>query len=266
MSFLLRLKKYIKTSLNNQQRRNIRKFINLRFRGIQSFIYRILFGSNLRTLALVYGTDKWDSHWYSQHYETHFRPLRRKKLRLLEIGIGGFKDPELGGESLRMWRTYFPKARIFGIDLYDKSLHNERRIRTFKGSQVDDYFLESVIKSIGTIDIVIDDGSHMNEHVLHTFNYLFPKISENGIYVIEDVQTSYWRRNGGSSTNLNGSDTTMGFMKQLIDGLNYAEYEKEDYKPTYFDKHIVAIYFYHNIVFIQKGLNDEGSNWAIPKN
>jgi hypothetical protein len=257
MSLLLRFRVYLINSLNNQQLRNIAIFQGLRFRWLQHMLYRIFLGSKLHALAIIYGTDKWGPHWYAQLYETYFRSLRRKDINLLEIGIGGYEDPKMGGGSLRMWRTYFSRAHIFGIDIYDKHLHNERRIKTFKGSQFDNEFLEQVLREIGRIDIVIDDGSHQNEHVLSTFKYLFPRLSQNGIYVIEDVQTSYWQRFGGSSGDLQRIDTTMGFLKQRVDGLNYAEYETQNYEPDYFDKHIVAIHFFHNIVFIQKGLNDK---------
>ena len=102
-----------------------------------------------------------------------------------------------------MWRTYFPRGRIFGIDIFDKSCHQERRIKIFRGSQVDEPFLDEVVKSIGKLDIVIDDGSHLNEHVIRTFELLFPRMAENGFYVIEDTQTSYWKQYGGSSDDLN---------------------------------------------------------------
>jgi cephalosporin hydroxylase len=133
---------------------------------------------------------------------------------------------------------------------------DERRIKTFKGSQVDDDFLDSVIKEIGQIDIVIDDGSHINEHVIHTFKFLFPRINCKW-YVIEDVQTSYWPGDyGGMSKDLNNPDTIMGFFKHLLDGLNHVEYKIEGYQPTYFDRHIIAMHLYHNMIFIQKGSND----------
>ena len=88
-----------------------------------------------------------------------------------------------------MWKVYFPKAQIFGIDIHDKSALEENRIRIFHGSQSDPTFLEQVIATIGTIDIVIDDGSHINEDVIFSFNSLFPSLSKTGIYVIEDTQT-----------------------------------------------------------------------------
>jgi hypothetical protein len=261
MSMIQAIRTCLKRSLSEDQREKLMRFQARRFRGLQHLVLRCLFGSNLKALAAINNTDKWGSHWYVKHYETHFRGLHRKRLNVLEIGIGGYEDPELGGESLRMWRTYFPNSMIYGIDIFDKSVHDERRVRTFRGSQVDEAFLEEVVQTIGKIDIVIDDGSHMNEHVIRTFQFLFPRLSDRGIYVIEDTQTSYWAKFGGSSEDFQRSDTTMGFAKQLVDGLNHAEFRIPGYLPTYYDTHISEIHFYHNIIFIQKGLNNEGTNF-----
>jgi hypothetical protein len=76
---------------------------------------------------------------------------------------------------------------------------------------------------------------------------------DQGIYVIEDTQTSYWPEYGGSSTDLERKDTTMGYLKTLVDAVNITELRRSAYQPTYLETHIVAMHFYHNIVFIQKG-------------
>jgi hypothetical protein len=259
-SHLVRARNRLKQSLNQAQRDKLAKIQALRFRGLQRLAYRLFVGSNLKALAILNKSDKWGTHWYAQHYERHFAPLRRKRLNILEIGVGGWNDSELGGGSLRMWRTYFPRSRIYGIDVCDKSLHDEPRIKTFMGSQVDEQFLDESIRVIGRLDIVIDDGSHLNQHVLRTFELLFPRLTQDGIYVIEDTQTSYWRDYGGSSTELNRVDTIVGFLKTLVDGLNYEEFETEQSGPSYYEQNIVAIHFYHNLVFIQKGRNTEGSS------
>jgi len=215
----------------------------------------------------MYGSDKWGGHWYAQHYGCHFARLRRRRINLLEIGIGGYEDPAAGGESLRMWKTYFPNGRIFGIDIYDKRVHDERRIKTFRGSQIDESFLSKTVAEIGEIDIIIDDGSHVNNHVLRTFAILFPRLSKNGIYVVEDTQTSYWEEMGGSSSELNRVDTIIGFLKRLVDGINYAEIEGQVYDLSNYGRYITAMHFYHNIVFIQKGLNNESSmlHWRLSR-
>jgi hypothetical protein len=90
--------------------------------------------SNLNKLAKIYSCDKWGKHFYTPHYDTHFRRFRKKKINLLEIGIGGYDNPMVGGASLRMWKKYFSNGYIYGIDIHDKSLLDEKRIKTFKGS------------------------------------------------------------------------------------------------------------------------------------
>ena len=219
-----------------------------------------LYANDITKLALLYGTDKWNSHFYTPHYQRHFAGLRRKKLNILEIGIGGYTHQRVGGASLKVWKAFFPNSVIHAIDIDDKSFLQEQRIRIYQGSQFDGDFLAKLCAEIGALDIVIDDGSHLNEHVIYTFNQLFPRLSENGIYVIEDLQTSYWKKFGGDATNLANPGTSMIFFKGLADSLNYSEIPRPGYEPTVFDKTIVAIHFYHNLIFVQKGRNDEGTN------
>src|SRR6478752_173077 len=227
---------------------------------------RAIHGEDLARLARRFGTDKEGAHFYCQHYQRHFEALRQKPINLLEIGIGGWDDSTKGGESLRMWKAYFPHGRINGIDVVDKRGIEEARIRTFAGSQVDEEFLKAVIAEIGTPDIIIDDGSHMPEHVIHSFHLLFPLLAPNGIYVVEALQTSYWgpdsriTGNYGGSSDLSAPHTSMNFLKSLADCLNYEEFPLDRYEPSYFDRNIVGVSFYHNLAFIQKGTNDEGSN------
>lgn len=215
---------------------------------------------NLNFLAKAYKTDKWGKHFYTQHYQTHFQTLRHKSLNLLEIGVGGYDNPLQGAGSLRMWKRYFGNGNIFAIDIYDKSKLQESRIKIFQGSQIDHSFLDQVVAQIGELDIIIDDGSHQNEHVLTSFQHLFPKLKNGGIYVVEDAQTSYWPNYKGDSKNLNNPNTIMGFFKSLTDGINHKEYMLEDYSPTYYDLHITSVHFYHNLIFIFKGENSESSN------
>ena len=230
-----------------------------KLRKLGSPIVSRLFAHNLPALAIIAGTDKWGAHWYAQHYQNHFAPLRRQRLNILEIGVGGFADPTAGGASLRMWKSFFPRALIHAVDIVDKTALQEPRIKIFQGSQDDPDFLRGVVREMGTVDIIIDDGSHRNEHVLKSFEILFPLLAENGIYAIEDMQTSYWQNYGGTSKEFNDRRTSMGYFKSLIDGLNHDEYLIRDYGPTYLDRNIVSMHFYHNLAFIYKGRNQEGS-------
>lgn len=241
-------------------------FSTYQLRGMRTFFARgtgSVLNKNLDVLGKLYGTDKTSGHSYLQHYATHFNRFRTQNINLLEIGVGGYKDPKLGGESLRMWKNYFQKANIFGLDIYDKSPLEESRIKIFKGSQVDTNFLDKVIQTTGDLDIIIDDGSHINEHVITTFKYLFPKLKDGGIYIIEDTQTAYWEDYGGDSKNLNNSKTMTNFFKSLTDGLNHEEFILPDYKKSYFDQKIISMHFYHNLIFIYKGDNNEKSNLVV---
>lgn len=219
---------------------------------------------SLLSLALKHSTDKQGAHNYADRYEAHFGSLRNKHLRLLEIGIGGYDDPRAGGQSLRMWKDFFPNALIIGIDYYEKKYLMEDRIITCEGSQDDPAFLRSVHNKYGPFDIIIDDGSHMNKHILVSFRCLFPLLKIGGIYAIEDTQTSYWKKIfEGSSNDLNDDTTTMGFTKKLVDGLNHMEIEDRNYITSYYDRAISSIHFYHNQVFIYKEGNYEDSNVVV---
>jgi hypothetical protein len=243
---------FLRGRLDQSQIKSLRRFQAFRFRRTQNILWRLLFGRHLNLLATIYDTDKWNDHWYTQHYQRHFRDRRTRKLNVIELGIGGFDNPELGGASLRMWRTYFPNSMIHGIDIYNKRPHDEARIRTYQGSQADDTFLDSVLAQTGTPDIIIDDGSHMNEHVLASFRYLFPRLVPGGFYVIEDTQTSYWQRYGGTSSDFESKNTSMALLKSLTDSINSVEFEIPGSNATKYDGQIAAMHFYHNIVFIEK--------------
>src|SRR5262245_27655246 len=211
--------------------------------------------NDLSALERVFGSDKVGVHFYAPHYHHHFDPVRHRRLNVLEIGIGGYDDPNAGGGSLRMWKAYFRKARIFGIDIADKSPHREHRIHTFQGSQDDREFLDYVAQQIGRIDIIIDDGSHINRHVVASFQSLFPRLAEGGIYVIEDLLTAYVPGYGGSE-DPQDTTTSIGMLKGMIDGLNWEEFA--DRQPGAFDSQIRSLHFYHNLAFIYKGRNADG--------
>ena len=249
------IKEFFKKNLSVSSKRKIRNFID--------DIRAIGLGFNLDKLGKIYRTDKIGSHYYTTIYRLHLKKMKFRKINLLEIGVGGYENPNDGGNSLRMWKKYFPFGKIFSLDIYDKSALQENRIKIFQGSQVDSDFLDKVTNEIGKIDIIIDDGSHINEHVIETFKLLFPRLNDGGIYIIEDTQTSYWNDFGGDSENLNNPKTMMNFFKSLTDSLNNKEFVIANYQQSYFDKKIVSMHFYHNLIFIYKGNNDEESNFVF---
>jgi hypothetical protein len=213
----------------------------------------------LTRLALQFKTDKWGNHRYTQHYHRHLKHLRNKPINLLEIGIGGYAREGKGGNSLRMWKHYFPQGEIYGLDIMDKSFLERPRIHVYQGDQSDPELLRRIADEMGRVDVVIDDGSHRPEHVKASFKVLFPLLADDGIYAVEDTQTSYWPEFGGAE-DPKATTTSMAMLKDLCDGLNYEEFVVEPYEPSYTDTHVKAVHFYHNLVIVEKGVNAEGTN------
>ena len=136
------------------------------------------------------GSDKGKSkHNFGSTYERYLNSFRNSPISFLEIGV-------LTGCSLRAWREYFPEARIFGLDINPTAAQifsPSDRISVHIGSQNNTEVLERVVKDAGgNLTVVIDDGSNVNEHIINTFVALWPSIAPGGIYVIEDLKTSYY--------------------------------------------------------------------------
>jgi hypothetical protein len=213
----------------------------------------------LTRLAIKYGTDKWGLHFYTPVYHSLFAHMRDKPIRLLEIGVGGYDFRKIGGASLSMWSDYFPDGHILGIDVAEKKLSLGPRIQVHQGSQDDPVFLSRMSEEHGPFDIIIDDGSHMPKHVSASFNILFPKLADHGLYVIEDVQSCFWPEFGGSV--LDGG-ATMHLARAILEHLNHAEIKIVQPKRKVADyvKSIRSFRAYHNLFVVEKGDNDEPSN------
>ena len=181
---------------------------------------------------------------YFDVYERHFRKFKGKKVTLVEIGV-------FQGGSLQMWRDYFgPEATIWGIDIDPncKTLE-EKDTHILIGSQEDPKFLESIMEKIGSIDILIDDGGHTQNQQIVSFEMLFKHIQVNGVYLCEDVHTSYMNVYGGGNRR---SGTFIEYSKLLIDKLNAHHSEESTLVVDDFTKSANSMHFYDSIVVIEK--------------
>ena len=214
---------------------------------------------NLNTLAETYSTDKLE-HGYIKIYERYFESLRDKQLKILEIGIAD-------GKSLLMWSDYFKNSTVVGIDIHEIDIKEKNldrsNIKIHQGSQSDDKFINTIIKEYETFDIIIDDGSHLKKDVIKSFHLLFPHLNNDGLYVVEDMQTSYNHFFGGNPFDLKYSNSHMNFFKHLTDRLNYQEIANPFYISNKYDAKITNVSFYHNLVFVKKGVNDRLSKEVI---
>jgi len=151
-------------------------------------------GDLLRIFAGMEGVlvHKW--HHYIPLYARYFERFRQTPVRFLEIGVSK-------GGSLRMWREYLgSKAVIYGIDIDpDCARFDGQGGQVRIGSQDDAAFLSDVVEEMGGVDVVLDDGSHVMEHIRQSLRILFPKLAANGLYMIEDLHTAYWSDWGGGA-------------------------------------------------------------------
>ncbi|WP_200306938.1 class I SAM-dependent methyltransferase [Paracraurococcus ruber] len=192
---------------------------------------------------------------YFPAYERHFGRYVNRPLTFLEIGCGE-------GGSLQMWKRYFgPHARIVGIDIRPEcAAFEEDQIHVRIGSQADPEFLRGVIGEFGRPDIVLDDGSHVMEHVVASFACLYPLVRDDGIYMVEDLHTAYWDEYGGG---LQRPGSFMELCKHLLDELN-ADWTRDALPPTPFTRTTQSMHFYDSIAVFERGRTLEKSAPRYP--
>ena len=182
---------------------------------------------------------------YFEIYDRHLAKFRNRPLRMLEIGVSQ-------GGSLQMWKQYFgPQAHIIGCDLNPRCLDLvEPQIEIMIGDQGDRVFLKKMIDQIGTVDILLDDGGHTMDQQRATFEEMFSMISPHGVYLCEDMHTSYWSDYGGGFRN---RKSFIEYTKDLVDDLNaWHSRDAESLKTSDFTRTAHSIHFYDSVVVIEK--------------
>jgi hypothetical protein len=182
---------------------------------------------------------------YFEIYDRHFSRFRGTDVHVVEFGV-------FQGGSLQMWKQYFgPNANIFGIDInpHCKQLE-EDQVEIFIGDQADRRFLKSLTEKIPRIDILIDDGGHTMKQQINTYEELFPCIDKNGVYLIEDLHSSYLPELGGGYKK---RGTFIEYSKRFIDFIN-AWHSIQTYKlrVTEFTKSVHSLHYYDSILVIEK--------------
>ena len=185
---------------------------------------------------------KWEH--YFPIYERYFQAWRNRSLTFLEVGVAK-------GGSLQRWRRAFgPLARIVGVDIDPKCRRHEGPGVFLRiGDQSDPAFLQSVIDEFGAPDIVLDDGSHQMVHLRATFDFLYPRLPKNGVYLVEDLHTAYWKEYGGG---LDAPQSFIAHAKTLIDRLN-ADHARGALAPDAFTRDTFSIAFYDSVIVFEKG-------------
>jgi hypothetical protein len=205
-------------------------------------------GNKIYELGIKYDTDKVTHHEYHDIYDFFLKQFYDSSGSILEIGI-------FEGNSLHVWLELFSHAYIYGMDI-DKEYSGER-YSVIKGDQSNIHHLNNLNNIISNkgLFFINDDGSHIPEHQLLTFNTLFPALVEGGVYIIEDIETSYWTKNG-----LYGYDTRYGYkhpnsiieiFKEVADSVN-SEFAGQRQNQVMHHNMIGSITFSRNCIIITK--------------
>lgn len=230
------------------------------------YFFHTAFPIVLDQLAIKHGTDKSSlGHNYTEVYEKYFLPLQNKPLKFLEIGFAC-------GSSARMWDAFFvnPESNLVFIDFkpecYNYMLNLSARCSLHSVNQRSETELEAFIQKVGgDFDIIIDDGGHTYPEQLTSFRILFPYVKKGGVYIIEDLHTSYWRDYGaeGDCQNPKASgNSTIRFLQNLVDDLNFigartacahrTKGQSIINNLTLYQESISSIHFYTSLCFIFK--------------
>lgn len=178
-------------------------------------------------------------------YERYFSSYRGTRVKFLEFGVSQ-------GGSLDLWAEYFGKdAQIYGVDINPECRRFESaQVQILIGDQDDRGFLKSVAEVVGEIDLVLDDGGHRMEQQINSFQELFPHIRDGGVYICEDVHTSYQEAFGGG---LRKPESFIEYMKGIVDEMHF--FGIPNAIPTTMTKSVNGIAFFNALVAIEKGRN-----------
>ncbi len=160
-------------------------------------------------------------------YDRELQSWREREIKMLEIGVST-------GFSLKMWTDFFPRASVYGIDIFDCSQHDSNRVKTFICDQSDRDDLLRCSSQMEDLDLIIDDGGHMMKQQQVSLGILFQRLKPGGIYFIEDLHTSYWPYGPyqdlyGTLLDINPerTNTTVKMLENLAEGRAESEFLTE---------------------------------------
>ncbi|MBU2844320.1 glycosyltransferase [Acidithiobacillus ferriphilus] len=211
-------------------------------------------------------SDRWLS--YLKKYDELLSDRRDKPIRLLEIGIQN-------GGSLEIWAKYFRYAeKIVGVDI-DPLCANLKYIDDKIFVETKDAYSDDGQRDIKNIspyyDLIIEDGSHCSGHIIDAFARYFPLLSEDGIFVAEDLHCSYWETYDGGLVYPNSS---ISFFKRLVDIINHEHWgisvDRSKYLSGFHDTYgchfdermlnnVHSIEFVNSMCIIHKGPRDQNT-------
>lgn len=159
------------------------------------------------------------------------------------------------GGSLLMWQSFFGNSSVVcGLDLAPKELNFDNpQVTVVVGSQTDEKTLETAVKLLPNLHLVVDDGSHIGRHQKRSFEFLWSRLADGGLYVVEDLHTAYWKEYEGGIFRRRKS-SFIDYAKRLVD-VQHSHYSSR--RMSQFDREqirdsVFSISFYDSVVVIRK--------------
>lgn len=197
-------------------------------------------------------SDKWEQ--YLAVYSSELDHLRAagRPIRLLEIGVQN-------GGSLEIWQTYLPQgSTILGLDIDPDVAQLTFASDRIAVKVVDATQRAALEDALGnsTFDVIVDDGSHLCQDVIATFDILFDHLAAGGKYFIEDLHTSYYPTYNGGYRRVGSS---IEWLKFLADALNFDHIDSAENIPqkeaaslSRLAKALAKVSFFDSICVIEK--------------
>jgi len=144
-------------------------------------------------------------------------------------------------------------VKIYGVDINENCLSlKEDQIEILIADQDNKDSLSEIARLIPEIDILIDDGGHTMNQQINTFQVFFDKVASDGIYLCEDLHTSYWASHFGGYKN---KHSFIEFSKDLIDQMHaWHSKEPRKFKLTDLTTSIYGLHYYDSVLVIEKGV------------
>ncbi|WP_198019252.1 glycosyltransferase [Mesorhizobium sp. LNHC229A00] len=199
------------------------------------------------SLADRFNTDKnrhtGNRHAYARIYDRLLSSRKLSMRRLMEIGLcrGLAEGNQTETPSVSLWQSYFPFCQVVGVDLTDFSQLNNERFKSFVGDQskLDDLRGVAAKLDLGSLDVIIDDGSHASFDEQLTLREFFPLLAEGGWYFLEDLD---WQPPGEDAAKITLTKNLLREIQQhgsarSIDPLGVSALAGQFAEVLFFDSH-----------------------------
>lgn len=226
-------------------------------------------------------SDKADElHGYARYYERFFKMIesRSENVDILEFGIRH-------GTSVKSYIEYFKSCSVVGIEFKSarhtiqkfKDNYPNSNIKIIDDTNATDYKTVMHLIKDKKFDIIIDDASHLTSHQILCFEKYFHLVKPGGIYIIEDLHTSYMKKVNDSRLvkedksfmsfrskspgkhhyGVDNPESAVSYFKNLIDTVNAfgrcPARNKEDFEAHFNkDLNIASITFIRGSCIVEK--------------